>query len=189
MKVLQIKSSITGDSSVSSEYSNLIIEKIKQNQANVQIVERDLTAEAVIPLTKETLALRANPESDVAKQHDKLIDELKDSQVIILSAPVYNFQVPVSVLNYFDAVAQVGKTFNYTQDGPVGYIKAKAIVLVTSGGTYKDVQFFREDYLKTIFGFLGITDVQFIYVEGLAIGNTKEQISQAFYTQLNKIGV
>lgn len=189
MKVLQIKSSILGDNSKSSEYSELVLNKIKEKNASVELKVRDLAKDVVIPLTGETLGQRSDENSVVSKQHNELIDELKNADVLVLATPVYNFQVPSTILNYFDAVAQAGKTFNYTENGQVGYVKARAIIVLTSGGAYRETQSFREDYLRTVLGFLGVKNVEFLYVEGLAMGATKEKISQDFSAQLEKIGL
>lgn len=190
MKVLNLNTSILGENSVSTKYSKEVINEIKRKNNNVEVIVRDLADDSVTPLTGKNIAFRNDENHEVTKQHNKLIDELKSVDVLVISAPVYNFQVPHTLIHYFDAVAQAGKTFNYTENGQVGYVKAKAIVVISSGGYYvKNGDSYREDYLKAMLGFLGIKDIQFIHLEGLAAGATPEQISQQFNEQLIKIEV
>ena len=190
MKVLNLNTSILGEGSISTRYSGQVIDKVKEKYINMDVIQRDLAKQPVIALTGESIGLRNDNSTNIAIQHNELIDELKSVDLVVLSAPVYNFQVPHTLVHYFDAVAQAGKTFNYTESGQVGYIKAKVIVVISSGGYYvSSGQNYREDYLRAFWGFLGVRDIQFIHLEGLAAGATPEQISQQFNEQILKIEV
>jgi FMN-dependent NADH-azoreductase len=110
-------------------------------------------------------------QNQVVAYSDGLIDELKEADVIVLGLPMYNFGVPSMLKAYFDHVARAGVTFSYTATGPVGLLAGKkAYVLATRGGFYagtpRDTQ---TAYVRDFLAFLGITDVEFVYAEGLAI--------------------
>jgi FMN-dependent NADH-azoreductase len=110
-----------------------------------------------------------------------LIEELQAADVIVLAVPMYNFTVPSTVKSWIDYVARAGITFQYTESGPVGLLKGKKVYAVlTSGGYYQDTE---KDsvtpFLKTIFNFFGLDDVEFIHAEGLNISDeTREQTAK-----------
>ena len=103
---------------------------------------------------------------------DALIAELRAADVIVLGVPMYNFGVPSTLKAYFDHVARAGVSFRYTPDGPVGLLGSKrAYVFATRGGRYAGTEAdLQTAYLRQFLGFIGIRDVEFIYVEGLALG-------------------
>ena len=113
---------------------------------------------------------------------DGLINELKSADIVVLGLPFYNFGLPSVLKAYFDHIARAGSTFKYTEQGPVGLLTGKkAVIFATRGGKYAgtpaDTQ---TDYVRGFFGFLGITDVEFVYAEGLNMG---EEGKQAALTQ------
>lgn len=112
---------------------------------------------------------------------DALIDELRQADLIVLGLPMYNFGIPSTLKSYFDHIARVGQTFRYTETGPIGLLTGKkAIVCATRGGLYAGTPLDTQTtYIRTFLGFLGITDVEFIYAEGLAMGDAKKQIALA----------
>ncbi|GMQ48238.1 FMN-dependent NADH-azoreductase [Vibrio sp. 10N] len=171
---LVLKSSILGDYS----QSNQIIAQAVEGNSNVTI--RDLAAEPVPVLDMAVAtALRSNGDdlSDELKQivelSDTLITELKQADTVVIAAPMYNFMIPTQLKNYFDLIARAGVTFKYTETGPVGLIdNKKVVVLTTRGGIHKDTpRDSMNDYLATILGFLGMTDVEFVYAEALNMGD------------------
>ncbi|GAL36747.1 FMN-dependent NADH-azoreductase [Vibrio maritimus] len=171
---LVLKSSILGDYS----QSNQIIAQAIEGKANV--TTRDLAAEPVPVLDMAiATALRSNGDdlSDELKQivelSDSLIAELKQADTVVIAAPMYNFMIPTQLKNYFDLIARAGVTFKYTETGPVGLIdNKKVVVLTTRGGIHKDTpRDSMHDYLATILGFLGMTDVEFVYAEALNMGD------------------
>jgi FMN-dependent NADH-azoreductase len=171
---LVLKSSILGDYS----QSNQIIAQAIEGKANV--TTRDLAAEPVPVLDMAiATALRSNGDdlSDELKQivelSDSLIAELNQADTIVIAAPMYNFMIPTQLKNYFDLIARAGVTFKYTETGPVGLIdNKKVVVLTTRGGIHKDTpRDSMHDYLATILGFLGMTDVEFVYAEALNMGD------------------
>lgn len=171
---LVLKSSILGDYS----QSNQIIEQAIEGKSNVTI--RDLAAEPVPVLDMAVAtALRSTGDdlSDelkaIVKLSDELIAELQKAEKVVIAAPMYNFMIPTQLKNYFDLIARAGVTFKYTETGPVGLIKDKKVVVVTTrGGIHKDTpRDSMHDYLATILGFLGMTDVEFVYAEALNMGD------------------
>jgi FMN-dependent NADH-azoreductase len=107
---------------------------------------------------------------------DELIAELEVADTIVLAVPMYNFSIPSTLKAWIDHVARRGRTFRYTEKGPEGLLKNKKVfVLVARGGVYsKGTPYaafdFQEPYLRTVLGFLGMTDVTFVHFEGLAMG-------------------
>ena len=94
---------------------------------------------------------------------------------------MYNFGVPASLKNWIDAISRAGVTFRYTQDGPEGLLKGKTVyVALTRGGKYKNTPADTQmPYLRTVLNFLGLTDLHFVYAEGLAMGSDAEQAAMA----------
>ena len=138
-----------------------------------------------------TPADKRSPEQEArVALDDALIAELKAADVVVLGVPMYNFGVPTQLKNWIDAIARAGVTFKYTDKGPVGLVQGKKIyVALTRGGLYRNTPADTQvPYLKTFFAFLGMTDVQFIYAEGLAMGPEAEQKALASaQTQIEEV--
>ena len=111
---------------------------------------------------------------------DALIAQVQAVDVIVLGVPMYNFGVPVQLKTWIDAIARAGVTFRYTANGPEGLLKDKKVyVALARGGLYRDTSADSQvPYLKSVLAFLGMTDVEFIYAEGLAMG--ADSASKAF---------
>ncbi len=112
---------------------------------------------------------------------DALIAEIQAADVVVLGVPMYNFGVPAQLKNWIDAISRAGVTFRYTEKGPEGLLKGKKVyVALTRGGKYRNTPADTQvPYLKTVFTFLGLTDVHFVYAEGLAMGPDAEQTAIA----------
>jgi FMN-dependent NADH-azoreductase len=174
--ILQLKTSILGDEGQSTRLANEFVGKFGYGD---QVIVRDFARDPVPHLDAERFgAFIAKPEARTLKQDafvaysDGLIGELKQADVIVLGLPMYNFGVPSTLKAYFDHVARAGVTFRYTEKGPVGLLTGKkAYVFAARGGIYqgtpRDTQ---TAYVRDFLAFLGITDVEFVYAEGLAIG-------------------
>jgi FMN-dependent NADH-azoreductase len=108
---------------------------------------------------------------------DALIAEIQAADVVVVGAPMYNFGVPAALKNWIDAIARAGVTFLYTEKGPEGLLKGKKVfVATTRGGKYRDTPADSQvPHLKTVLSFLGMTDIVFVYAEGLNLGAEAEQ--------------
>jgi FMN-dependent NADH-azoreductase len=105
-----------------------------------------------------------------------VLDEFLSADVIVIGAPMYNFSIPSSLKAWIDRVMVAGKTFRYTESGPEGLAGGKKVIVASSrGGFYGDDSGrahldFQEDYLRQVFGFVGITDIEFVRAEGIGMG-------------------
>ena len=178
--VLVLKSSILADNSQSNKLADYAIEKLQGNH----IVVRDL-AQNQLPQfdATATTAVRGEPKTDEEKQllalSDELVTELKTADVVVIGAPMYNLNIPTQLKAYFDFIARPRVTFQYTENGPQGLLKGKkAIVLCTFGGLYDEKNIVTQ-YMKAILGFVGITDVQFVYAQGIGYGTEAIEKAQA----------
>jgi FMN-dependent NADH-azoreductase len=122
---------------------------------------------------------------------DALIAEIQSADVVVLGVPMYNFGVPTQLKSWIDAISRSQVTFRYTEQGPEGLLKGKKVyVVLTRGGLYRNTpNDTQTPYLKTLFGFLGMTDVQFMYAEGLTMGPEAQQTALASAQQQIKEAV
>jgi FMN-dependent NADH-azoreductase len=168
--VLLIHSSVFGENSQSL---GLARDFLKRYPRPV-VVERALTPQTMPHLDGATFAAMGTPAG--AALSDELIAELEAADTIVLAVPMYNFSIPSTLKAWIDHVARRGRTFRYTEKGPEGLLKGKKVyVLVARGGLYSKgapaAAFdFQEPYLRAVLGFLGLADVTFIHLEGLAMG-------------------
>jgi FMN-dependent NADH-azoreductase len=182
--ILQLNSSIFSDGGQSSTLANEFVAGFP----DAQVIRRDLATDPVPHLDAERFgAFIAKPEARTLKQDaivaysDELIGELKRADTIVLGLPMYNFGLPSALKAYFDHVARAGVTFKYTEKGPIGLLTGKkAYVFATRGGYYagkpSDTQ---TAYVRDFLSFLGVSDVEFVYAEGLAIGESVKAASLA----------
>ncbi|EMA8956724.1 FMN-dependent NADH-azoreductase [Vibrio fluvialis] len=173
-RVLALKSSILGDYSQSSKLLDTYLTKFNQDELNV----RDLAAEP-LPVLDFSVATALRATEDLSEEQqkvvalsDELIAEVKAADTLVIAAPMYNFTIPTQLKNWFDLIARAGVTFKYTEAGVQGLIEGKkAVVITTRGGIHKDSATDNvTPYLKTILGFVGITEVEFVYAEALNMG-------------------
>ncbi len=178
-KILIIKSSILSTFSQSNQLADYFIEQWRQNHGGDEITLRDLAAQPIPVLDGELVgALRPADatltprQQDALSLSDELINELQAHDVIVLAVPMYNFNISTQLKNYFDLIARAGVTFRYSEQGPEGMVKNKrAVILTTRGGIHKDTPSdLVTAYLRLFLGFIGITDVQFVFAEGIAYG-------------------
>ena len=182
--ILQVNASILSNEGQSTRLANEFVAQLAADK----VVTRDLARDPVPHLdaarftafitTKEK---RTSEQEQFVAYSDKLIDELKKADVIVLGLPMYNFGVPSTLKAYFDHIARAGVTFRYTEKGPVGLLTGKkAYVFAARGGIYqgtpRDTQ---SPYVRDFLAFLGITDVEFVYAEGLAISEASKTAALA----------
>ncbi|MDF3037223.1 MAG: acpD [Paucimonas sp.] len=184
MNILQINSSARVEGSHSTRLANELVERLATAHADAQVTVRDLAKTPHPVLDEEALqALFTAPEQRTPAQaarvalDDALIAEIQAADVVVLGVPMYNFGVSAQLKNWIDAISRARVTFRYTESGPEGLLKGKKVyVTLARGGMYRDTPADTQvPYLKTVFAFLGMTDVQFFYAEGLAMGPEAEQ--------------
>ncbi|WP_387489826.1 FMN-dependent NADH-azoreductase [Photorhabdus sp. RM96S] len=188
-KVLVLKSSIMAQHSHTNQMADFFIEKWQANHTDDSITVRDLTAQPIPALDNERVyALRPSGNEMTARQKetlalsDELIAELQDNDVIVITAPMYNFHIPTQLKSYFDMIARAGVTFRYTENGPEGLLKGKRVIILTSrGGIHKDgPSDLLVPYLRLFLSFIGLTDIEFVFTEGVALG--PDAVNQAQQT-------
>lgn len=182
--LLQLNTSLFSTGGQSSRLANQFVAAWRNNHPDANVVVRDLASHPLPHLDAERfLSFIAKPEERTARQReltaesDALIDEIKAAQIIVLGLPMYNFGIPSTLKAYFDQIARAGVTFRYTANGPEGLLTGKkARVFAARGGLYagtpRDSQ---TTYVRDFLGFLGISDVEFIYAEGLNMGEPSKQ--------------
>jgi FMN-dependent NADH-azoreductase len=186
--LLQIRSSIFSNDGQSSRLAERFVARWRASNPGGKVIVRDLAKEPVPHLDAARFgAFLAKPEERTPAQQavvdysDALIGELKRADVVVLGLPMYNFGVPSTLKAYFDHVARVGETFKYTEKGPVGLLTGKRVyVFAARGGMYagtpNDTQ---TPFIRTFLSFLGMSDIEFVYAEGLAISEASKQQSLA----------
>ena len=186
-KVLVLNSSLNGEQGNSTKLSQLFVEQLANNQ-QISVTTRDLSDNAIAHLTQTEMAAwmtDANERSDeqklLAAISDDLIAELNDNELIVIGMPMYNFGIPSTFKAWIDRIARAGITFKYTEQGAVGLIKDKKVVVLDArGGVYQGTDMDTQTkYLKDVLGFVGMTDVNFIYAEGLAMPGAEQSLEAA----------
>ena len=186
-KVLVLNSSLNGEQGNSTKLSQQFVEQLTNNQ-QISVTTRDLSDNAIAHLTQTEMAAwmtDANERSDEQKAlaaiSDDLIAELNDNELIVIGMPMYNFGIPSTFKAWIDRIARAGITFKYTEQGPVGLVEGKkVVVLAARGGIYQGTDMDTQTkYLKDVLGFVGMTDVNFIYAEGLAMPGAEQSLEAA----------
>ena len=195
MKILQINSSARSAGANSTRLADAITARLKAANPAAVVELRDLAAnphpvldEAAIGALFTPAEQRTPEQAARVALDDALIAQLQSADAIVLGVPMYNFGVPVQLKTWIDAIARAGVTFRYTENGPEGLVKGKKVyVALARGGIYRDTPADSQvPYLKGVLGFLGMTDVEFIYAEGLAMG--PESADKAFAAAEAAIG-
>jgi FMN-dependent NADH-azoreductase len=197
-KVLIIDSAATGEASVSRKLTAEFAEQLRSVEPGAQIVHRDVGRAPIPHLTEETVGTirGAEPGTEAARValalSDALVRELKDADVIVIGAPMYNFGMPSTLKAWFDHVLRARVTFRYTEEGkPEGLVTGKkAIVVESRAGFYSQgpaaAMDHQEPHIRTLLGFMGVTDVTFVRAEKLAFG--PEAASQAIAEAVAQLG-
>jgi FMN-dependent NADH-azoreductase len=179
--ILVLKSSVLGEGSASNQLVEQALELIRIQDPAVRVFTRDLVADPIPHLTPDaaTAVRGGEPANDrqisARALSNELIDELVSADTIVIGAPMYNFGIPSTLKSWFDYVLRAGVTFRYGEAGPVGLVNGKrAIVILTRGGLYSEgpakAMDSQEPHLRTLLGFIGITDVTFVRAEKLGFG-------------------
>lgn len=176
--ILHIQSSSRYDGSVTRGTGELAVQHLKRAIPGARVVTRDLAADPVPHVTPAFVAALWQQGSPALALSDQLIDELLAADIIVVEVPMYNFNIPSVLKAWIDHVVRAGRTFSYEGGAPAGLVKGKKTILIFGrGGIYTEgsakVMDYQEPYLRTILGFIGITDVQSIYIEGTGMGTER----------------
>jgi FMN-dependent NADH-azoreductase len=183
MKLLHIDSSPLAGNSVSRQLTRDTVAQWQAAHPNTTVEYLDLAVDAPTHLNMDSLGFRLGPDaeglSEVQKREnqisERLVSQFLAADVVVIGAPMYNFSVPSQLKAWIDRIAQVGRTFKYTDKGPVGLAAGKTVIVAsTRGGVYSAgpaaAMDHQESYLKSVFGFFGVTDVRFVRAEGVNMG-------------------
>jgi len=183
--ILKLNTSLFGEGAQSSKLASQLVEGLSAAVPS-RVIVRDLGRDPVPHLSAERFQAfttapdqRTPQQQRLAAESDALIDELRAAGTVVIGLPMYNFGVPSTLKAWFDHIARAGITFRYTESGPVGLMTGKkAYVIATRGGrhagTPRDVQ---SAFVRQFLAFIGITDVEIVYVEGLALGTESRDTS------------
>lgn len=198
MKILHLISSPRGDASFSTKLGDAIIQKLKSANPGASVKMHNLT-NTPFPHLEEVhlhsfftpVEQRTPAQISAIKHSDDAIAEINDADILVISVPMYNFGIHSTLKAWIDHIARAGVTFAYTENGPVGLIKNKrAYLAIATGGIYSEGAYksydFTEPYLRTVLGFIGISDVMTFRVEGLNIPEVKETAMDKAVGALNR---
>jgi FMN-dependent NADH-azoreductase len=186
MKLLHLDSSVLGPHSVSRQVSAAIVERLRAATPGLEVAYRDLTLTPLAHLTGSHLAAGQGAAAEPALREDiaagqAVLDEFLAADVVVIGAPMYNFTIPSQLKAWIDRVVVVGKTFKYGSEGVQGLAGHKRIIVAISrggfygAGTPAAVGEHLETYLRWVFGFIGVTDPEFISADGIQVGPEHRQ--------------
>jgi FMN-dependent NADH-azoreductase len=187
MNILQINGSARANGSNSTRVADAITARLKARNPEATVELRDLARDPHPVLDEAALSALFTPaeqrtpaQSARVALDDALIEQLKRADAIVLGVPMYNFSVSVQIKSWIDAIARAGQTFRYTANGPEGLVTGKKVYVgLARGGIFRDTpRDSQVPYLKGVLGLMGMTDVEFIYAEGVNMG--ADRASAAF---------
>ncbi|KQX87470.1 FMN-dependent NADH-azoreductase [Variovorax sp. Root473] len=192
MKLLHIDSSILAAGSTSRQLTAETVAAWRVAHPDTQVEYLDLAVDAPSHFGVDALGIKtgvqAQPTEAQLRENalsEKLVSQFLAADVVVIGAPLYNFTIPTQLKAWIDRLAQAGRTFKYTDKGPVGLAGGKTVIVASSrGGIYSTSEGgqaaeHQESYLKVIFGFFGITDVRFVRAEGIAMGDAPKAAALA----------
>lgn len=185
MKLLHIDSSALADNSVTRQLTAAIVARWQDQTPGLKVTYRDLDAQPLPHLTGPVLT---KADADAAAQSETVMQEFLDADVVVIGSPMYNFSVPSTLKAWIDRIAVAGRTFKYTEKGPVGLAGNKKVIIASGRGSVHAagaVSDFQEPYLKFVLGFLGVSDVEFVRAEG--VGMSPQHRADAIETALASI--
>ena len=173
MKLLHVDSSILGDNSVSRVVTREIAERWKQSIPGLTAHHLDLAAQSVPHFSIQSLV----PGSEAQAYDAEVLSQFLAADVVVVGAPMYNFNIPTQLKSWIDRLLVAGKTFRYGPNGPEGLVKGKTVIVAVSrGGLYQagGPAEHVETYLKAAFNFIGV-EPQFVRADGIALGPEARQ--------------
>ncbi len=187
-RILYICSSLFGHDSVSNQLADEFLEGLKARKPGARVTTLDLAKDSLPHLGSEEFGAWAVPDEqrsdaqrELAALSDQLIDALFAHDTLVLAVPMYNLGIPSTLKAWIDRVARAGKTFRYTAEGPIGMVNdVRAYVFFARGGVYRETSLDTQTgHLRAVLGLMGITDVETVYAEGLAMGDKARSASLA----------
>lgn len=189
--LLQINTSLYSSDGQSSALAARFVEKWQQANPAGRVIVRDLAANPVPHLTAERFDAFRTPAEDrtavqaaLVAESDELIDELRAADIVAIGLPMYNFGIPSTLKAWIDHVARAGVTFRYTETGSIGLLADRKVLLFAArGGKYKDTpRDTQTAFISNFLNFIGIRDIEFVYAEGLSMGDDVRQQAMATAT-------
>ena len=191
--LLHIDSSARYTGSLTRQLSAAYAEQWQAKNPGGKIIRRDLASQTLPHITEAMIGAYFTPadqrsaeQQAIIAESDKLVDELVAADTLVIGVPMYNFAPPSAFKAWVDHISRVGRTFSYGANGPTGLLTGKrAVVILSSGGVYSEGPAqpldFNGTYIRSVLGFLGITDVELIVAEGVSMGEekAKQTVSQA----------
>ena len=167
MKLLHLDSSALSGNSVTRELTAAIVARWQDKLPQLQVEYRDLDSQPLPHLTARSM-IQTDPTE--AADAARAMEQFLAADVLVIGAPMYNFSIPSTLKAWIDRVAVAGKTFRYTENGPQGLARGKKVIIASGrGGIHTNAPTdFQEAYLRQVFGFLGVTDIEFVRAEGVA---------------------
>lgn len=182
--ILNIQTSISGENSVSNKLSQAVINQLLEKNPGSKVVTRDLAANPIPHLEIHHFSASRVPdeekseeEKEAGKYSEESLKQLEEADIIVIGVPFYNFTFPSTLKSWIDSIAVGGKTFSYADGTPKGLIHGKKLYLnFAIGGVYENGLIENmEHYLKTLFAFIGITDVEVFQSQGLMVPQLKDE--------------
>ncbi|OYU87702.1 MAG: FMN-dependent NADH-azoreductase [Bradyrhizobiaceae bacterium PARB1] len=181
MNLLHIDSSVLGPYSVSRQVSAAITDRLAKAQPGLAVTYRDLSAAPLSHLSGLHLAAAQGGGADAGLQADlaagqAALDEFLAADIVVIGAPMYNFTIPTQLKAWIDRILVAGKTFKYGANGAEGLAGGKRVIIALSRGGFYGADTpaaageHLETYLRWVFGFIGVTNVEFIAADGIAVG-------------------
>lgn len=192
MKLLHVDSSVLGGHSVSRQLTAEVVADWRKLHPNTTVDYLDLAVDTPNHFGADALGIKVGVQAEPTEAQrrenevsERLVSQFLAADVIVVGAPLYNFTVPTQLKAWIDRLAQTGRTFKYTDKGPVGLATGKTVIVASSrGGMYStseggQAMEHQESYLKVVFGFFGITDVRFVRAEGVGMGDAAKAAALA----------
>lgn len=182
--ILNIKTSIVGESSISSQLSQTVINQLLEKNPDSKVVVRDLATNPIPHLEIHHFSASRIPDEEkndeqkeASKYSDEALREVQGADIIVIGVPLYNFSFPSTLKSWIDSISVAGKTFSYADGTPKGLLENKKVYLnFAAGGVYENGLIENmETYLKTLLGFIGITDVEVFKSQGTMVPHLKEE--------------
>lgn len=182
--ILNIQTSISGENSVSNKLSQIVINQLLDKNPDSKVTVRNLALNPIPHLEIHHFSASRIPDDEkndeqkeAAKYSDESLKEIQDADIIVIGVPFYNFTFPSTLKSWIDSIAVAGKTFSYADGTPKGLLQNKKLYLnFAIGGVYENGLIENmEHYLRTLFGFIGITDVEVFTSQGMMVPQLKDE--------------